>query len=128
MEDPDKADSSVLIAEDDDLVLEILTRICKEFFGEVVVRNNGADALKVVGTRPFDLVVSDLRMPGATGLALLAEARRVSASVPLLLISGYADDEATSQARSLGAHVLHKPFGARGLRQAIRALCPTLSG
>lgn len=116
----------MLIAEDDELVLEILTRISAEFFAEVVVRNNGADALDVIGTRTFDLLVSDLRMPGATGLALLTKARRASPTLPLLLISGYADEEATTRARSIGAHVLHKPFGARSLRQAIRTLCPKL--
>jgi len=66
-------------------------------------------------------------VPGENGLVLLAEASQVAPSCPLLLITGYADDDALSQARSLGAHVLHKPFGARSLRQVIGSLCPSLS-
>lgn len=118
---------SVLIAEDDELVLEILTRICREVFAELVIKNDGTAALMALGTRPFDLLISDLRMPGASGLVLLREASKLLPACPLLLISGYADDEATAQARDLGAHVLHKPFGASSLRQAIRNLCPQLT-
>jgi len=117
---------AVLIAEDDALVTEILTRICGELFAEVVVRNNGSDALELLGARPFDLLVTDLRMPGASGLSLLSESRRRAPTCPMLLISGYADDDAIQQARLLGAEVLHKPFGAKSLRAAIRTLCPAL--
>jgi len=119
---------SVFIAEDDDLVVEVLARICKEVFAEVVVRNSGSEALHVIEERTFDLIVTDLRMPGASGLSLLAEAHRRWPDCPLLLISGYADEEAAQIARNLGAHILHKPFGARGLRQALRTLCPWLGG
>lgn len=124
-DDPKRLDA-VLIAEDDELVLEILIRICQEMFAEVVIKNDGMAALSVLGTRPFDLVISDLRMPGASGLVLLSEASQLLPTCPLLLISGYADDEATARARNLGAHVLHKPFGAKSLRDAIRALCPAV--
>jgi DNA-binding NtrC family response regulator len=117
---------AVLIAEDDVLVTEILTRICQELFAEVVVRNNGNDALELLGARPFDLLVTDLRMPGASGLSLLAESRRRAPTCPMLLISGYADDDAMQKARLLGAEVLHKPFGAKSLRTVIRRLCPAL--
>jgi CheY-like chemotaxis protein len=117
---------AVLIAEDDAMVLEILTRICQELFAEVVVRENGSEALLVLDARPFDLLITDLRMPGAGGLSLLAESKRRYPRRPMLLISGYADDDAIEQARLLGAEVLHKPFGAKSLRAAIRSLCPAL--
>lgn len=115
---------SVLIVEDDGLVLEILRRICGETFAELVVERSASAALPVIEARSFELLITDLRMPGANGLVLLSAARQKWPSLPLLLISGYADDEATARARSLGAHVLHKPFGAKSLRQAIFALCP----
>lgn len=117
---------SVLIAEDDAMVLEILTRICQDLFAEVVVCENGTDALALLDTKPFDLLISDLRMPGTSGLSLLAESKRRHPRRPALLISGYADDEAIDRARDLGAEVLHKPFGAKSLRAAIRTLCPAL--
>ena len=117
---------SVLIAEDDELVLEVLTRICEELFAEVVSRDNGTDALLLLAARSFDLLITDLRMPGANGLALLTESRRLAPTRPMLLISGYADEAATTEAARLGAEVLHKPFGAAALRRAIRTLCPSL--
>jgi DNA-binding response OmpR family regulator len=117
---------SVLIAEDDPLVLDVMTRICKELFAEVVFRERGDEAMQALATGSFDLLITDLRMPGENGLALLAESRRRAPTRPLLLVSGYADIEATNEARRLGADVLHKPFGAHALRQAIRALCSNL--
>src|SRR5262245_23490180 len=118
---------SVLVVEDDPLVLEVLTRICSELFAEVVVRTNGTDALALIATRTFDLLITDLRMPGENGLVLLAETRRRAPTQPTLLISGYADEEASSEALRLGAEVLHKPFGARALRQTIATLCPEVT-
>jgi CheY-like chemotaxis protein len=117
---------SVLIAEDDPLVLDVLVRICKELFVDVVVRDSGTEAMRALESHSFDLLITDLRMPGENGLALLAESRRRAPARPTLLISGYADEEVVGEAKRLGAEVLHKPFGANVLRQAIRALCPDL--
>jgi len=119
-------DRSVLIAEDDPLVLDVLVRICKDLFADVVVRDSGSEAMRALESQSFDLLITDLRMPGESGLALLAESRRRAPTRPTLLISGYADEDVVSEARRLGAEVLHKPFGAVVLRQAIRTLCPDL--
>jgi DNA-binding response OmpR family regulator len=58
----------------------------------------------------FDVVVSDVCMPGSTGLEILGGLRSARLRVPVVLISAFANAEARHIARKLGAQVLDKPF------------------
>ncbi len=68
-------------------------------------------ALEAIGANHFDLVVCDYRMPGKTGIDLLIELRRQRSSVPVLMISAYADALVEATILNLGAlEVLKKPI------------------
>lgn len=70
-----------------------------------------------------DLVVSDMRMPGRSGLEILAAMRRLDAPIPFILISAFASPELHEEAARLGAAaVFDKPFDLDRLRDAVRAL------
>jgi two-component system cell cycle sensor histidine kinase/response regulator CckA len=60
-------------------------------------------ALDALAHSHFDLVISDFRMPGGTGLELLVEAQRLKPSTPFLFLSGETDTELQARARELGA-------------------------
>ncbi len=76
-------------------------------------------AARVHGREP-DLIVSDVRMPGMSGLELLAWLRDENCTVRTVLVSAFADDETIDQARRLGvAHILSKPFDLDDLRMVV---------
>lgn len=111
--------ASVLLAEDDELVRAMLTSILAEMAEVVAVARTGDEALEILRRESFAAVITDLRMPGVSGLEILAEAARQTSTPRVIVISGYADDEVEAQVRALGGVLLHKPFGAARLRQVL---------
>lgn len=69
-----------------------------------------------------DLVVSDVRMPGADGLAVLETLRAEDSMTPVILISAFADQSVFTEATRLGAILIDKPFGVDRLRVALAEL------
>jgi len=73
--------------------------------------SDGAEAIKMAGTTDYDLVTLDLIMPETSGLEALAEIKRVSPRVPVMVITGNATDRLVNQAGVLGAcKVMYKPI------------------
>jgi DNA-binding NtrC family response regulator len=73
--------------------------------------------------RPLDLIVSDVRMPGWTGLDLLDVVRRARMGTPVLLITAFGAPETHQEAARLGAGaVLNKPFDLDEFRATVAAL------
>lgn len=82
--------------------------------GFVVAAADGADAgeLELAG-RPFDVVVTDLRMPGRDGMAVLDAVTRLDPDLPVVLLTGHGDVPAAVEAMRRGAHdFLEKPYDA----------------
>ena len=80
------------------------------------------DAICRCGASYFDLLVSDVRMPGHTGLDLLVELRRCDWAMPVLLITAFGTDELHRQAQRLGAAMLDKPLDFATLDATISRL------
>lgn len=77
------------------------------------------------GRLPADAIVTDQRMPGATGLAVVECIRAYDWSIPILMISAFPDQELHSEARRLGAYaVLEKPFAIESFVCAVRSVAP----
>lgn len=88
----------------------------------VVSANCGEEALNQWSHAPFDLVVSDLRMPGINGLELLQRVREQSPTTPTILITAYGSDEVEAEARRLPAcRYFTKPFQIQDLTSAVQA-------
>jgi len=66
-----------------------------------------------------DLIVSDVRMPGWSGLDLLRFLRHRRSAIPVVLITAFGDRDTHERAARLGAAVLDKPFALADLRRAI---------
>ena len=100
-----------LVADDEPLAREFLAESLGARGIEVVTAADGDEALRRFGERDFDLVVSDLRMPGKDGLELLERVRERAPEVPFVLVTAHGDvDTAVAAIRLGAADFLAKPF------------------
>jgi len=118
--------TSVLVV-DDDAAMRELVRAMLSLEGFEVSLADGSDAaLEAVDARGFDLVITDLLMPGRSGLEFISGVRGRDVSVPILAISGggrIGAAECLHTARCLGASAtLAKPFGHRELLARVTGL------
>ena len=82
---------NILVADDDKTCRDSIQKVLEREGHTVHAAGNVDGALEALGAGHFDLVVCDYRMPGKTGIDLLIELKRRQASVPVLMISAYAD-------------------------------------
>lgn len=107
---------SILIADDDKTCRDSIQKVLEREGHSVQTAANVDGALAALGTSHFDLVVCDYRMPGKTGIDLLVELRRQDSTVPVLMISAYADALVEAAVKRLGAlDVLKKPIRRQDL-------------
>jgi two-component system nitrogen regulation response regulator NtrX len=101
----------LLIVDDDPNTLASLSRAFRLAGHEATVCDNAARALDLLRAEKFDLILSDVVMPGRTGLELLQDLKNAGVKTPIVLISGQANIEMAVQATKLGAlDFLEKPL------------------
>jgi PAS domain S-box-containing protein len=112
---------TVLLVEDEESVRSVARRILSEHAYEVVAADGPAEALARCAERSFDLLVTDVVMPGMSGSELAQRIRTLRPDLPVLFISGYTGDVVLRQgAVGRDARLLEKPFTARTLLGAVR--------
>src|SRR6185295_11113998 len=100
----------ILIVDDDANTLASLSRAFRLGGYEAVVCDNAARAIAVLKDERFDIVCSDVVMPGRDGLAMLADLREMGIATPVVMISGQATVDMAVRATRLGAvDFLEKP-------------------
>jgi DNA-binding NtrC family response regulator len=108
--------SRVLIVDDDQSTLASLSRAFRLAGHEAVVCDNAARAISLLRNERFDVVFSDVVMPGKDGLAMLADLREIGISTPVIMISGQATVDMAVRATRLGAvDFLEKPISTEKL-------------
>ena len=121
----------LLLAEDDVELRSLIAGSLREDGFEVVEVADGnalvdrlADAMAADGSLDgFDLVVSDIRMPGFSALEVMTGMRRMLFRTPIVLITAFGDPKTHERARRLGAaRVFDKPFDLDELRVAVTEL------
>jgi two-component system nitrogen regulation response regulator NtrX len=101
----------LLIVDDDNNTLASLARAFRMAGHDATVCDNAARALELVKAQPFDMMLSDVVMPGKDGLALLEDLRNLGITLPVVMISGQASIEMAVRATRLGAiDFLEKPL------------------
>lgn len=94
---------TILIAEDEDGVRESLGEVLRDEGYVVHAVADGDEAIRAIGDREFDVVLSDLRMPGADGLAVLRRVRELSPQTLVLIMTAHATVETAVEALRRGA-------------------------
>ena len=109
----------ILIVEDDPAVLDACCRILRPEGVDARTAVNAGDAFDLIKEEPFDLVLTDLKMPGRDGLALAAAVRKIRPELPVLAMTGYMPDTTAEQVEKYVAGFIPKPFTPEELLSVI---------
>ncbi len=112
--------SKVLIVDDEQSLRDFLAILLKKEGHDVVTANNGTDALKAVHAEIFDLVISDMKMPGVDGIGVLKTTKEISPETVVIMVTAFATAETAVEAMKLGASdYIIKPFKVDELKLII---------
>ena len=111
----------ILVVDDERSMREMLSILLKREGHQVSVAENGQGAIDLLNQRPFDLVVSDARMPDVDGLEVLRHARSINPSVIAIMVTAYGSPDLLRGVAQLGVNdYVEKPFNTEVLRFRIR--------
>ncbi|BBF68168.1 hybrid sensor histidine kinase/response regulator [Sphingomonas bisphenolicum] len=120
---------TVLLVEDEDMVRAVAERALTRQGYKVLTANDGEQGLEVLGgPEKIDLLISDVVMPNMDGPAMVAQARRAYPDLPVLFMSGYAEEQLRKSIDIAHVAFLPKPFSVSQLAEAARdalAMRPT---
>jgi excisionase family DNA binding protein len=116
--------SRVLVVDDESSIRELLQKTLALAEYDVDLAPDGRGAIDRLRMIPYDLLITDLRMPGVDGLTVIREARRLKADLPVIIITGFSNEASAIEAVNLGVSgYLTKPFRVpRVLAAAAKAL------
>jgi len=107
---------SILVVDDDDDVREVLAETLEHFGYPVLQAASGEEALPILAaSHNICLMITDIRMPGMSGLELAEQVRRAYAQVKIIVTSGYFHPQQVHD------RFLRKPFQMKDLASAVKA-------
>jgi len=113
--------SSVLIVEDDEIARRNLEHVLSREDYEIQAVASGSEALRLLEQRPFDLVVTDLRMEKVDGMEILSRVKERYPETEVIMITGYATVTSAIEAIKRGAfHYIPKPYQIDEVRALVR--------
>jgi CheY-like chemotaxis protein len=116
---------NILLVDDDRNLVTTLSYGLRKAMGEaisVAVCFSGSEALSLVATQAFDVVVSDFNMPGPSGLEFLNKIRQDYREIILVLMTAYGTHALEERVRQLGVGYITKPFEPSFLAELIKGL------
>jgi CheY-like chemotaxis protein len=135
--DPALADRWILVADDEPKIRRVIGDVLRNRGAKVVVVDNGGAAIEYLEAcergeyPPFELVISDIKMPDRNGYEVFAATRRCLGQVPVILMTGFGYDPHHSIVRASQEGqraVLFKPFQIEKLLEEVRAALPQRGG
>jgi len=116
MTNPIPNSTSILIVDDDQNVLEVLEARLQSAGFCIFRAENGRDALRILEDNRIDLMISDMKMPGMSGMEVLGKARSLQPGLPIIFLTAYGSIPDAVKAVKAGAvDYLAKPFDGREL-------------
>ena len=115
----------VLLVDDDALLRDLASRMLERLGHEVVATASGAEALDILASRAADIsaLITDLTMPGMSGMELIAEVERRHPRLPILAISGFSmNADAREELHGRAIAFLPKPFNVESLTEALERM------
>jgi DNA-binding NtrC family response regulator len=115
-------DKHALVIDDEQIVLDSVSRILTEDTYEVDTSLSGREGLNKALHGDYDIVLTDIRMPDIGGMRVLRDVKRAKPALPVVIITGYATVRSAVQAMKLGAaDYLEKPFTPEQLLKAVHS-------
>ncbi len=106
----------ILVIDDEELIIRSLAKLLEKSGFEAFVAKTGQDAIVMVEEEDFDLIISDIRMPGLNGIEAVKGIYKVfdekgAEHPPVIFVTGYADKECKQEAKALNpVDYIYKPF------------------
>jgi two-component system response regulator PilR (NtrC family) len=111
----------ILVVDDERSMRELLAIVLKREGYEVFLAENGRSAVAALGREPFDLLISDIKMPDMSGVDVLRSAKQIDPDILGIMITAFASTETAVEAMRLGAcDYLSKPFDIDLLKMKVR--------
>lgn len=114
-------DALILVVDDEGAIRYSVSKTLERVGYRVITASSGEEALDLMGQQDFDVVLTDIRMPGISGVDLLALIRDKSPDIVVILMTGYASLGTAVESLRLGAHdYLIKPSSSEDIRESVR--------
>jgi DNA-binding response OmpR family regulator len=111
---------NILVVDDEGAIRYSIGKTLQRVGYQVSAAESAEDALRQLGEQPFDVVLTDIRMPGLTGVELLSRIKERAPDSIVILMTGYASLGTAVEALRLGAHdYLIKPISSQDIRQSV---------
>jgi signal transduction histidine kinase/DNA-binding response OmpR family regulator len=111
----------IIVVDDEDIVLSLICDTLEEEGYAIRTASNGEDALKHIESEDYDLLISDIRMPGMDGIELVRRARDIQPEIGVIFMTGYANLNSAKNAIKQGAFdYIMKPFEISEIRKAVK--------
>ena len=115
--------TTILIVDDDELIGEALGEELVEEGFSALYASSADEGMDIVLSRPIDIMLLDLKMPGKDGFYVLRKLRELDLPIKVIILSAYADVKSAVEAAQLGAaEFFHKPFDFTELINTIKKL------
>jgi CheY-like chemotaxis protein len=113
----------ILFIDDEEILIDLAKSMLQKLGYRVETRTSPVEALEIFGAAPdkFDLVISDMTMPGMTGDTLASELMKIRSDIPVIICTGYSERIDEQRAKDLGIKgLMMKPFTIRRLSKTVR--------
>jgi DNA-binding NtrC family response regulator len=112
--------ADVLVVDDDDVIRETLLELLEGNY-QCQVASTAEEALQKLAAQPFDVVLTDVSLPGLSGRELLEKVRELYPETPVIIVSGLSDQEQAHSLKGLGAFdYLLKPFRLEMVEESVK--------
>jgi len=115
------ASRKVLVVDDDPAVRKSIDRVLSRKGYAVITAENGEEAMRKLNEEKYDLVYTDIRMPGMSGLEVAEQVKARKPWTPVVIITGYGTDAAEARAKAAGvSSFVHKPLSPEMIEDSAR--------
>lgn len=117
---PETESAHILVVDDEGAIRYSISKTLQRVGYQVSAASSGEEALDMLSDQNFDVVLTDIRMPGLTGVELLAKIKEKAPDAIVILMTGYASLGTAVESLRLGAHdYLIKPSSSQDIRQSV---------
>ena len=118
----------ILVLDDEELIIKTMSKLLEKNDYETIILKRGQDAIVLAEEEQFDLIISDIRMPGENGIEVITQIFDIidgkgEKRPPVIFITGYADKELEEAAKKLNpAGYIYKPFDLNDILQKLNEI------